>query len=315
MRFLCVAAYSFASADPAAVGRRGRGKAFRGTGQRTAADHSDGGDADSLCGRQPDGADQLYRTAGAPRCAAFDQKQPDRHDAVKRTFGRRAADRGGYPRAKRRCDRTAGQHLHQPFGGALFDYVDRPGKETAMSKRLDGTSMFTGINSGLTNAFSQLNSQYTDGVTLENLNKALSNSNFINNAGMNATFASYMTNNFNSIDSNTDGKISADEIQKLMSNMATQGLTREQIMSLAGSSGLSTSLQETVLNHFDQIDKNKDGKVTNQEIQTFGIESDLEKQKAADRNRLVSNMSMFYEVGNVDDSSLLDYRYLDNDKS
>lgn len=184
-----------------------------------------------------------------------------------------------------------------------------------MSKRLDGTSMFTGINSGLTNAFSQLNSQYTDGVTLENLNKALSNSNFINNAGMNATFASYMTNNFNSIDSNTDGKISADEIQKLMSNMATQGLTREQIMSLAGSSGLSTSLQETVLNHFDQIDKNKDGKVTNQEIQTFGIESDLEKQKAADRNRLVSNMSMFYEVGNVDDSSLLDYRYLDNDKS
>ena len=184
-----------------------------------------------------------------------------------------------------------------------------------MSKRLDGTSMFTGINSGLTNAFSQLNSQYTDGVTLENLNKALSNSNFINNAGMNATFASYMTNNFNSIDSNTDGKISADEIQKLMSNMATQGLTREQIMSLAGSSGLSTSLQETVLNHFDQIDKNKDGKVTNQEIQTFGIESDLEKQKASDRNRLVSNMSMFYEVGNVDDSSLLDYRYLDNDKS
>ena len=184
-----------------------------------------------------------------------------------------------------------------------------------MSKRLDGPSMFTGINSGLTNAFSQLNSQYTDGVTLENLNKALSNSNFINNAGMNATFASYMTNNFNSIDSNTDGKISADEIQKLMSNMATQGLTREQIMSLAGSSGLSTSLQETVLNHFDQIDKNKDGKVTNQEIQTFGIESDLEKQKAADRNRLVSNMSMFYEVGNVDDSRLLDYRYLDNDKS
>ena len=79
-----------------------------------------------------------------------------------------------------------------------------------MSKRLDGTSMFTGINAGLTNAFSQLNSQYSDGVTVDNLNKALSNTNFINNSGMNATFASYMTNNFNAIDSNTDGKISAD---------------------------------------------------------------------------------------------------------
>ncbi len=184
-----------------------------------------------------------------------------------------------------------------------------------MGKRLDGTSMFTGINAGLTNAFSQLSSQYSDGVTAENLNKALSNSNFINNSSMNATFASYMTNNFSAIDSNADGKISADEIQKLMSNMATQGLTREQIVALAGSSGMSTSLQETVLNHFDSIDKNKDGKVTNQEIQVYGVESDLEKQKAADRNRIVSNMSMYYDIDTVDDSSLLDYRYLNNEKS
>ena len=184
-----------------------------------------------------------------------------------------------------------------------------------MSKRLDGTSMFTGINSGLTNAFAQLTGQYSDGVTIENLNKALTNSNYINNSGMNATFASYMTNNFSAIDSDSDGKISANEIQNLMSQMATQGLTREQIMALAGSSGMSTSLQETVLNHFDQIDKNKDGKVTNQEIQTFGLESDLEKQKTADRNRIVSNMSMFYDVDNVSDTSLLDYRYLSDDKS
>ena len=184
-----------------------------------------------------------------------------------------------------------------------------------MSKRLDGTSMFTGINSGLTNAFAQLTGQYSDGVTIENLNKALTNSNYINNSGMNATFASYMTNNFSAIDSDSDGKISANEIQNLMSQMATQGLTREQIMALAGSSGMSTSLQETVLNHFDQIDKNKDGKVTNQEIQAYGLESDLEKQKTADRNRIVSNMSMFYDVDDVSDTSLLDYRYLSDDKS
>lgn len=184
-----------------------------------------------------------------------------------------------------------------------------------MSKRLDGTSMFTGINSGLTNAFAQLNGQYSDGVTLENLNKALTNSNYLANSGINGTFASYMTNNFNAIDSNADGQISAEEIQSLMSQMATQGLTREQIITLAGSTGLSSSLQETVLNHFDQIDKNKDGKVTNQEIQAYGVESDLEKQKSADRNRIVSNMSMFYDVDSVSDSSLLDYRYLSEDNS
>ena len=44
-----------------------------------------------------------------------------------------------------------------------------------MGKRLDGTSMFTGIGSGFTNAFAQLNSQYKDGITVENLNDALTN--------------------------------------------------------------------------------------------------------------------------------------------
>ena len=97
-----------------------------------------------------------------------------------------------------------------------------------MSKRLDGTSMFTGINSGMANTFAQLSSQYADGLTLENLQTSLTNSNLINTT-YGATFASYMTNNFNSLDQDGDGKISASEIQNLMSQMATQGLTREQI--------------------------------------------------------------------------------------
>ena len=184
-----------------------------------------------------------------------------------------------------------------------------------MSKRLDGTSMFTGINANLSNTFAQLSSQYSDGLTLDNLQEALTNNN-LKNVNYNATFASYMTNNFNALDKDGDGKISANEIQDIMTNMATQGLTREQIISLGGASGLGSSLQETVLSHFDQIDKNKDGKITNQEIQAYGVESDLEKQKKADRNRLISSMSMYYDIENSnDDSSLLDYRYLDNKDS
>lgn len=180
-----------------------------------------------------------------------------------------------------------------------------------MSKRLDGTSMFTGINSGLTNAFAQLSGQYTDGITLENLNKALTNTNITNNT-YNSTFASYMTNNFNTLDSNHDGTISAEEIQNLMGQMATQGMTREQIMTLAGATGLSSSLTETVLAHFDEIDKNHDGKVSNQEIQAYGVESDLEKQRISDKNRLVNNMSMYYDIDEKYEGSLLDYKYLDD---
>jgi Ca2+-binding EF-hand superfamily protein len=175
--------------------------------------------------------------------------------------------------------------------------------------------MFTGINSGLTNAFAQLTNQYSDGVTLENLSKALSNTNFINSNISNGTFASYLTNNFNAVDSDADGKISAAEIQNLMSQMSAQGLTREQIIALGASSGISSSLQETVLNHFNEIDKNKDGKVSNQEIQAYGVESDLEKQKIADRNRVVNNMSMYYDVDSNYEGSLLDYKYLDSENS
>ena len=183
-----------------------------------------------------------------------------------------------------------------------------------MSKRLDGTSLFTSASAGLSNVFAQLSGQFGEEVTLENLNKALTNSNSITNNAYNSTFASYMTNNFSSFDQNSDGKISADEIQNIMSQMARQGLTREQIIALGASSGMTISLQETVLSHFDEIDKNKDGKVTNQEIQAYGVESDFQKQKTADRNRLLNSMSMYYDVSS-DESSLLDYKYLSDENS
>lgn len=182
-----------------------------------------------------------------------------------------------------------------------------------MSKRLDGSSLFTGINSGLTNSFSLLSSQYSDGLTLENLNAALSNTN-VTNTAYGATFASYLTTNFNSVDSNRDGKITADEIQTLMNNIATQGLTREQIMSLGSANGMTNSLQQTVLEHFNDIDTNHDGKVTSQEISAYGVNSQAEKQKIADRNRVINNMSLFYSDGaDKYEGSMLDYRYLEDE--
>jgi len=184
-----------------------------------------------------------------------------------------------------------------------------------MGKRLDGSSLFTGINSGLTNTFSLLSNQYQEGITLENLNKALSNTN-VTNTAYGSTFASYLTSNFNSVDKNGDGKISADEIQTYMNNMAAQGLTREQIMTLGAANGMTNSLQETVLAHFDDIDANHDGRVTSQEINAYGVNSSVQKQKTADINRTVNNLSMFYgSEDNKYEGSVLDYRYLDDTES
>ncbi len=183
------------------------------------------------------------------------------------------------------------------------------------SKRLNGSSLFTGISSGLTNTYSLLSNQYQDNITIENLNKALSNTN-ITNTAYGSTFASYLTSNFNAVDKNGDGKISADEIQEYMNNMARQGLTREQIMTLGTANGMTNSLQETVLAHFDDIDSNHDGKVTNQEISAYGVNSQVEKQKVADRNRTINNISMFYgSDDNKYEGSLLDYRYLSDNEA
>ena len=96
------------------------------------------------------------------------------------------------------------------------------------NKRLDGSSLFTGISSGLTNTFAALSGQYPEGITLENLNKALTNTN-ITNTAYGSTFASYLSGNFNSVDKNGDGKISAEEIQEYMSNMALNKRTNHDV--------------------------------------------------------------------------------------
>jgi len=189
-------------------------------------------------------------------------------------------------------------------------------KENKMAKYLNGTSLFTAVNAGLTNSFSILSNQYTDGVTQENINKSFTNQNILAN-GNTAAFSSYLSSNFNSFDKNKDGKISADEIQNFMTNISQQGMTREQMSMLGSASGMSGSLLETVLNHFDEIDANHDGRVTNQEIQSYGVTSAIENQKIEDRNRMINHMSMFYgDDAEKYEGSLMDYKYLseDNDK-
>lgn len=177
-----------------------------------------------------------------------------------------------------------------------------------MSKYLNGTSIYTAVSSGFANSYNMLSGLYSDGVTMENLSAALNNSSVLQSS-YGSTFASYMMSNFSSIDKDNDGILSADDVQAYMDNIAAQGLTQEQITTLGGSLGISKSLQETVLAHFDEIDANNDGKVTNTEIQAYNIQSDLEKQRIEDINRSVNRMSLFTEGLTEYEGSIMDYRY------
>ena len=181
-----------------------------------------------------------------------------------------------------------------------------------MSKYLNGTSIYTAVNSGLANSYNMLAGLYSDGVTLENLNSALSNTS-VQQSSYGTTFASYMMSNFATIDKDNDGILSVDDIQAYMNKISTQGLTQEQITTLGGSMGLSASLQETVLAHFEEIDANNDGKVTNAEIQAYNIDSDINKQKISDINRTVSSLSIFTEGLTEYEGSMMDYRYVSDE--
>ena len=182
-----------------------------------------------------------------------------------------------------------------------------------MSKYLNGASLYSAVNSGLANSYNLLTGLYKDGITLENLTSAMSNSTVLaNNYG--ATFASYMMTNFSSIDKDTDGVLSSSDIQSYMNTLSAQGLTREQITTLGSSAGLSSSLQETVLAHFDDIDANNDNRVTTAEIQSYNIKSDLYQQKVEDLNRNISQMSLYTDDLPEFEGSMMDYKYLSNEE-
>lgn len=182
-----------------------------------------------------------------------------------------------------------------------------------MVNRLDGTSLFTTMNSGLNNTFSVLSNTFSDGITLQNLAKNDATTALSSN-GLNQNFKSYLQTNFSSVDKNHDGKITADEINAYTTNLMRQGMTMEQLVQLGTSTGMSSSLLDTVMSHFNEIDKNKDGKVTNAEIQAYGVNSSVEKQRKADRSQMLKQMSTFYETSSgKSDVSLLDYKYLDEE--
>lgn len=187
-----------------------------------------------------------------------------------------------------------------------------------MSKYLNGTSLLTGIQSGMSSSFAVLSGLYKDqgGITQSNLVSAMGNSTLLTSTGgVGSTFASYLSQNFGTLDKNADGTLSSDEVQKMMTQIANQGLTRQQITQLGSMSGISADMQGTILDHFTEIDTNKDGKVTAGEIQAYNLTSKMEQKKVEDENKMIKNTSIFY--GDEDkefSSSLLSYKWL-NDES
>ena len=178
----------------------------------------------------------------------------------------------------------------------------------------NNNGILSGIASGLTSTYSYLASQYPDGLTLDKLNEARTKTNNLNT--INQSFASYLQTNFSTIDKNGDGIITAEEMNNLSNMISTQGLTKTELTQLfsSGASGLSESTMTKILENFDEMDTNHDGRITSAEISAYDINCSRMEVEDNFNNRRATDMSVFYgeSSSSADTYSLLSYKYKKN---
>ena len=166
--------------------------------------------------------------------------------------------------------------------------------------KLIGSSLFTG-------AISSLNSNY---LLLLNGNTGLTLDNILNPSSddikytVNQTFRSYLMSNFNQIDMDGDGTISQEDLSGYTTKLQTQGMTYSELSQLCASgSGSMSSLLDTVLSNFNEIDSNNDGRVTQAEINAYRINEEIKEVKEKYPKIDPTKMSMFYETDTSNDAS------------
>jgi len=176
------------------------------------------------------------------------------------------------------------------------------------------SSILKGIYTGIENTYSYISSQYTDGLTLKNLTEARNDNKLAQN--INQSFASYLQSNFKTIDTNNDGILTSDEMSNLSNMLTSKGLTKTELQQLwaSGSCGIPESKMAEIIEHFEDMDTNHDGRITDAEISAYSINSSRQQKEDEMRLQAAGNMSVFYGSDSSSDStySILSYRYKNN---
>ena len=165
-----------------------------------------------------------------------------------------------------------------------------------------GNSIFTGAISGLNSNFLIL----LDGKKSLTLDKILNPSSDSVKYSVNQSFRSYLMSNFNNIDIDGDGKITKKDMTNYTARLQNQGMTYQELSQLANNTGGMSSLLDTVLSNFTEIDANHDGRVTQGEINAYRISK--EKQEIKDQYPKIdpTKMSMFVETNTDNKKSSVD---------
>ena len=174
-----------------------------------------------------------------------------------------------------------------------------------------GASIISNISSNLTNTYSYLASLYPqDGVTYKNITAARNDtSNYLT---LNQSFAAYLQNNFSTLDKDGDGVISAKEMSNLTNTISKSGVSRSELTQLAASGAYSTDMVNKILENFDEMDTNHDGRVTSAEISAFSYSCNKQEKLDEENYKKATQTSVFYSddsSSDVSSYSILSYRY------
>ena len=174
-----------------------------------------------------------------------------------------------------------------------------------------GSSIIANISNNLSNTYSYLASLYPEeGVTRDNITAARNDS--TNYLTLNQSFASYLQNNFGAIDKDGDGVIGADEMNNLTNTISRAGASRTELTQLAMSGAYSGETINKILDHFDEIDTNKDGRVTSEEISAFTYSANKQEMMDEQNHKFATGTSLFYSddsASELSSYSILSYRY------
>lgn len=146
---------------------------------------------------------------------------------------------------------------------------------------------------GLNSNFAILSSGISEGLTL---NDILNPGESVNKNSLNASFQSYLSQNFSAIDADGDGKISANDLSQYTNKLSQNGMSYQELSQLCYNAYGSASQQlEEILANFNEIDKNGDGRVTNEEIAAFNCDKEMEEVEKDHPKFVASNISNYLD--------------------
>jgi len=163
-----------------------------------------------------------------------------------------------------------------------------------MAGKISGENLFSNTQYGLQRVYSIINKTDFNGVSLTDIEESLNTLN-VNDI----PFAQYLYQNIGQFDKDSDSVISIEEIQNNLSAISKEGLSYEQLLALQENYGYNLAEADSALSklieHFKEIDKNNDGKITESEIKGYNLEQEIAEKKTELKDFKTGNISIFYD--------------------